>query len=154
MSPDTSTGTDRPAGARQVPLKGAHLRLPSAPGEEPALEGSRCPQCGEHFYPPRHICLNCYYEGLERVPLSRRGTLWSFTIARMAPPGVLVTPPYVIAQVELPEKVIVQTVLTDVDPEQVSIGMPVELVVERATTDAEGNEVMTFKFRPAKEGRP
>lgn len=140
-------GQAAPAG-RRVPLAGAHLRLE----DPPALEGSRCPRCGEHFYPPRHICLNCYHEGLERVALSRRGKVWSFTIARMAPPGVLVTPPYVIAQVELPERVIVQTVLTEVDPERVSIGMPVELVVERATTDAQGNEVMTFKFRPVKGG--
>ncbi len=31
-------------------------------------------------------------------------------------------------------------------------GMPLELVVEKALVDSEGNDVMTFKFRPAKEG--
>ena len=54
---------------KQVPLKGARLRL----GDSPALLGSRCPQCGEHFYPPRYVCLNCYHEGLEEVALSTRG---------------------------------------------------------------------------------
>jgi len=42
-------------------------------------------------------------------------------------------------------------VLTDVDPEAARIGMPLELVVEKASVDSEGNDVMTFKFRPAKD---
>jgi hypothetical protein len=29
--------------------------------------------------------------------------------------------------------------------------MALELTAEKASTDADGNEVMTFKFRPAKE---
>ena len=132
---------------KQVPLKGARLRL----GDSPALLGSRCPQCGEHFYPPRYVCLNCYHEGLEEVALSTRGELYTFTIARAALPGTLMTPPYVIAQVRLPEGVSVATVLTDVDPETVRIGMPLELVVEKALVDSEGNDLMTFKFRPAKD---
>jgi hypothetical protein len=139
---------EAPAERKQVPIKGARLRL----GDSPALMGCRCPQCGEHFYPPRYVCLNCYHEGLDEVALSTRGELWTFTIARAALPGTLMTPPYVIAQVRLPEGVSVATVLTDVDPETVRVGMPLELVVEKALVDSEGNDVMTFKFRPAKEG--
>ena len=138
---------EAPAERTQVPIKGARLRL----GDSPALMGSRCPQCGEHFYPPRYVCLNCYHEGLEEVALSTRGELWTFTIARAALPGTLMMPPYVIAQVRLPEGVSVATVLTDVDPEAVRIGMPLDLVVEKASVDSEGNDVMTFKFRPAKD---
>ena len=149
MCPEASTETQGRPEARRVPMRGTHLRLPAASGEEPALEGSRCPQCGDTFYPPRHICLSCYHEGLDTVALSNRGVLWTFTIARMAPPGSLATAPYVIAQVQLPEGVVVPTVLTDVDPESVRIGMPLELVVEKALVNAEGNEVMAFKFRPA-----
>ena len=131
---------------QQVVMRGAHLRL----SPEPALEGSRCPQCGDTFYPPRVVCLNCRHEGLEAVALSRRGVLHTFTIARMALPGTLVQAPYVIAQVKLPEGVMIATVLTDVDPESVRIGMPLEIVVDKAMTDAEGRDVMAFKFRPVK----
>ena len=138
---------EAPAERKQVPMKGTRLQL----GDSPALLGSRCPQCGEHFYPPRYVCLNCYHEGLEEVALSTRGELYSFTIARVALPGTLMTPPYVIAQVRLLEGVQIATVLTDVDPEAVRIGMPLELVVEKASVDSEGNDVMTFKFRPAKD---
>ncbi len=149
---DTEPATSDKAPPRRVPMRGAHLRLPEDPGEPPSLEGSRCPGCGAYFYPPRYVCLACYREGLERTALSRRGTVYTFTIGRMAPPKALVQAPYVIAQVELPEGVIVPTVLTDVEPEKVRIGLPVELVVEKATIDAEGNEVMAFKFRPCQEG--
>jgi len=138
---------EAPAERKQVPIKGARLRL----GDSPALLGSRCPGCGEHFYPPRYVCLNCYHEGLEEVALSTRGELYSFTIARVALPGTLMTPPYVIAQVRLTEGVQVASVLTDIDPEAAHIGMPLELVVEKASVDSEGNDVMTFKFRPAKD---
>ncbi len=140
-------GTESSTERKQVSIRGASLRL----GESPALVGSRCSGCGEHFYPPRHICLNCYHEELDEVALSTRGELRSFTIARVALPGTAMTPPYVIAQVWLPEGVAVATVLTDVDPEAVSIGMPLELVVEKLSTDSDGNDIMTFKFRPAKE---
>jgi uncharacterized OB-fold protein len=138
---------EAPAERKQVPMKGTRLQL----GDSPALLGSRCPQCGEHFYPPRYVCLNCYHEGLEEVALSTRGELYSFTIARAALPGTLMTPPYVIAQVQLTDGVQVATVLTEIDPEAARIGMALELVVEKASVDSEGNDVMTFKFRPAKD---
>lgn len=143
----TESSVEKPP--QRVAIKGASLRL--GEGEE-ALEGSRCPDCGDTFYPPRTICLSCYHEGLDRVTLSRRGTLHTFTIARMSLPGAFVKAPYVIAQVQLPEGVIIPTVLDDVDPESVQIGLELELVVEKAKSDAEGNDVMAFKFRPLKEG--
>jgi len=144
-----STGSSVEKPPRRVAIKGASLRL--GEGEE-ALEGSRCPDCGDTFYPPRTVCLSCYHEGLDRVALSRSGTLHTFTIARLALPGAFVKAPYVIAQVQLPEGVIVPTVLDDVDTESVRIGMELELVIEKAMSDAEGNDVMAFKFRPLKGG--
>jgi len=143
----TQSSTEKPP--RRVVIRGASLRL--GDGED-ALEGSRCRACGDTFYPPRTICLSCYHEGLDRVALSGHGTLYTFTIARMALPGSFVQAPYVIAQVQLPDGVIIPTVLEDVDPETVKIGLELELVIERAMSDKEGNDVMAFKFRPAKGG--
>lgn len=144
MIPETPAESATPA---RIAMRGAHLRL--APGEEPSLEGSRCPECGDTFYPPRHVCLGCFHDGLDRVALSKRGKLHTFTIARMSLPGAMMTAPYPIAAVELPEGVIVPTVLTGIDVGKVRIGMELELQVEKASVNAEGNEVMTFKFRPA-----
>ena len=132
---------------RVVPLKEGLFRIPMSPGEKPALIGSRCPRCGEHFFPRRAICLACGQVGLEETYLTGPGKIWTFTIARMTPPGSLIEAPYVVAQVELPEKVIVQSVLSDCDVDSVRVDMPVELVLEKVKEDEEGNDVVAFKFR-------
>jgi uncharacterized OB-fold protein len=132
---------------RVVPLREGLSRIPTGPGEKPALIASRCPRCGEHFFPKRAICLACGQVGLEEAYLTGPGKIWTFTIARMTPPGSLVEAPYVVAQVELPERVIVASVLSDCDVESVRVDMPVELVLEKVKADEEGNDVVAFKFR-------
>ena len=57
-----------------------------------ALVGGKCERCGSYFFPKRFsFCRNpeCGEPGLIDVDLSTRGTLWSFTDNRYAPP-----PPY------------------------------------------------------------
>ncbi|OHE24617.1 MAG: hypothetical protein A3J94_09030 [Syntrophus sp. RIFOXYC2_FULL_54_9] len=56
--------------------------------------------------------------------------------------------PYAIGYVELPEGVRVETLFSTSDFEQLRIGLDVELVIERLHEDEEGNEVLTYKFRP------
>jgi len=65
----------------------------------------------------------------------------------MTPPGSLIEAPYVVAQVELPERVIVTSVLSDCDVDSVRVDMPVELVLEKVKEDDEGNDVVAFKFK-------
>jgi len=132
---------------RVVPLREGLFRIPTGPGERPTLIASRCPRCGEHFFPKRAICLACGQVGLEEAYLTGPGKIWTFTIARVTPPGSLVEAPYVVAQVELPERVIVASVLSDCDVDSVWVDMPVELVLEKVKADEEGNDVVAFKFR-------
>ncbi|MCV7126591.1 Zn-ribbon domain-containing OB-fold protein, partial [Mycolicibacterium vanbaalenii] len=59
---------------------------------DPYLIGGKCHECGTFVFPPRaNNCPNpgCGGDELAQVPLSRRGTLWSYTENRYAPP-----PPY------------------------------------------------------------
>ena len=51
---------------------------------------------------------------------------------------------------------IVESRLTENDPDRLRIGMPVELVIVPFTTDDEGREVVTFAFAPVAdtEGEP
>jgi hypothetical protein len=142
----TGTEADHKA-KRAVPLREGLFCIPTKPGEKLALIASRCPRCGEHFYPKRAICLACGKVGLEEAYLTGPGKIWTFTIARETPPGSLIRAPYVVAQVQLPEKVIVGSVLTDCDVDSVRVDMPVELVLEKVKEDEEGNDVVAFKFR-------
>jgi uncharacterized OB-fold protein len=54
-----------------------------------------------------------------------------------------------VGYVELPEGIRIEARLTENDPDALRIGMPMELVVEPFDVDADGNERMSFAFRPA-----
>ena len=77
----------------------------------PYLIGGKCHQCGTYVFPPRaNNCPNpaCDGDELAQVPLSRRGTLWSYTENRYAPPPPYPSPdpfePFAIAAVELADE--------------------------------------------------
>lgn len=89
----------------------------------------RCRACGLYLHPPRPACRRCRAMDVEPVSLSGRGTVHTFTVAHHAfIPGLAV--PYVIAIVELEEQpgLRMMTNIVDCRPEEVSIGMPVEVV--------------------------
>src|SRR4030042_6566987 len=102
------TAQEAPPEKRMVPLREGIFRVPSGRDEEPALIGSRCQKCGDHFFPKRNICLSCGQEDIEEAPLGRRGKIWTYTIARQTPPGSLMQAPYVIAVVPLAGGAMVQ----------------------------------------------
>jgi uncharacterized OB-fold protein len=131
-----------------VPLRAGIFRLPETPDGKPVLLGSRCPSCGAHYFPKRQICIACAHEGLDEAELSGRGKVWTYTIAGQTPPGSLVEAPYALAVVELPEKVAIRTVLTDVDLDAVKVGMDVEITLATMKEDEDGNDVVSYKFRP------
>lgn len=123
---------------------------------EPALLGSRCCSCGSYYFPKQgNFCRHpeCEGETFEEVPLSRRGTLWSFTNACYQPPEPYVAEdpfvPYAIAAVQLEREhmVVLGQVVKGVGVEQLKAGMPMELVLE----DVPGidGERVSWKWRPA-----
>ena len=88
---------------------------------------------------------------LEVIPLSRRGSLWTYTVIRHRPPGDYKGPepfvPFGEGLVELPEGIRVLSPI-DGDVEKLKIGMELELVVYKLYEDEEGNDVTAFKFKP------
>ncbi len=40
----------------RVPIEPGYFTVPDDPAEPPRLLGSRCPSCGEQFFPRRHVC--------------------------------------------------------------------------------------------------
>lgn len=137
--------------AKQIPVKKGLWTAASAPGEKPQLIGSRCRSCGEIYFPKKEkgICINCQQRDLEEVKLSPRGKIHSFTVVMQRPPIYYKGPvPYGLAWVKLPEGVLFEALLTQCDLDAVRVGNDVELVIEVLHEDEEGNEVMTYKFRP------
>lgn len=136
--------------SKRIPIAPGLFTLPSSEGEEAHLIGSRCNACAEVFFPKRVICAKCFSGDIEEVPLSRRGKVYTFTVVRQAPPQYEGPIPYVLGHVELPEGVLVPAAITGIDPESVKTGLDVELVIEKLKDDPDGNEVMTYKFKPEK----
>ena len=128
--------------------------------EPPALLGRRCTACGTYMFPPTgEWCPNprCDSDHLETVPLSRTGTVWSYTDAQYQPPLPYVPrvepyEPFAIAAVELEaERLIVLGQVADgFGVGDLAVGTRVELVVEPLETDGETTKVV-WRWRPVSE---
>ncbi len=103
------------------------------------LLGGRCPTCGASFFPKQwSFCRNpaCGGTELDDVELSTRGTLWSFTDNRYAPPPPYPSrdpfEPYGVAAVELAEEqmVVLGQLAVGTDVASLSLGREMELIVE------------------------
>jgi uncharacterized OB-fold protein len=128
----------------------------TADAAHPALLGTRCRACGTYFFPKESFaCRNprCGSTELEETPLSRRGTLWSYTDNRYAPPPPYVAgdpfEPYAIAAVELPREkmVVLGQVARGVGVDALQVGAEMELVVETLFED-DAAEHLIWKWRP------
>jgi uncharacterized protein len=117
------------------------------------LEGQSCRACGAVQFPPRGACGACRGTQLEPYRFSGRGTVFSFAEVAQAPKGF--SAPYMVAMVELEEGVRVTAQLTDVDADEVEIGMPVEMVTRRLQEKGpHGYLVYGYKFRPVMQWSP
>lgn len=113
------------------------------------LEGGRCEVCGHIFFPPRAICPECRSEEVSAHPFAGRGRVYSYSTLYQAPAGFDEYVPYTVALVRLDEGPLVTAQLTDVDPEDVEIDMPVEMVTRTLRRyGEEGLIVYGYKFRP------
>ncbi|MCZ7525509.1 MAG: Zn-ribbon domain-containing OB-fold protein [Acidimicrobiia bacterium] len=127
----------------QVSPEAAELFAGAARGE---LRIQRCRSCSKHQHYPRVLCSHCGAEGLEWVTASGRGTVHSFTVIRqhgVRPFSEWV--PFVVALVDLEEEgARMLAVMPSVEPDEVTIGMPVVAEFRPAT-----DEVAFVDFRPA-----
>ena len=55
----------------RVPIEEGYFRIPDDPDAPPVLLGSKCPNCGEVFFPRRMVCAKCLYEGTDDVVIYR-----------------------------------------------------------------------------------
>ncbi len=100
-------------------------------GKDGVLRLKRCPACAVLLHPSTIICPGCYAEKLETENVSGRATVAAFTINHHQWHPAF-KPPYVLAIVEIEEQkdVRLTTRLVDCDPDEVDIGMPVEVRFE------------------------
>ena len=136
----------------QVPVADGVFTFPAA---EPQLIGSRCGSCAIVTFPVQDSCPRCASAEMAEHLLPRRGRLWAWTTQHYPPPSPPYTgptgadfAPFAVGYVELGDEVRVETRLTEADPDRLTAGMEMELVVVPFRTDDDGNEVVTFAFQP------
>ena len=92
-------------------------------------------------------------ETFDRVPLSREGLIWSWTIQRFEPKlpyiGDVPFQQFAVGYVELANEVIVESRLTGFDFDALTCGLPVSLTTIAFATAPDGATLTTFAFRPA-----
>ncbi|MWA03271.1 benzoylsuccinyl-CoA thiolase [Actinomadura sp. LD22] len=121
--------------------------------EDPALVGQKCRACGKVAFPRKRVCPGCFGESLDDHVLSTTGVLHTFTCTHVGAPHL--PSPYLLGFVDVPEGVRLLSLLTDCDPweEVLRVGMPMEMVMRPLMRDASGEDLYTYKFRPAGQKR-
>jgi len=109
------------------------------------LRVQRCQQCSALIHYPK---VHCPADGCDRFDwalMSGKGTVYSFIVAQRGfHPFFKANLPYVVAVIELDEGPRMMSNVIDLDPDQVHIGMTVEVVFEDVN-----EEISLPKFRPS-----
>ncbi len=116
-------------------------------GELLRLEAARCTGCGFLNYPPsmRTICVRCGSTALEKAVLSRRGRIHTFCVNYYMPPGFEIPLANILVDLDSGGKYMGMG--TELTPDELRVGMEVELVLRRITKER-GVSVYGYKVRP------
>lgn len=129
-----------------LPAPDAHTAPFWAGCAEGELRVQRCAGCGRLRFPPRPVCPGCRSFDADWEALSGRGRIWSWVVVhRPVLPAYEPYLPYPVIVVELDEDPQLRMVgnvvaapgaaIDSVDPDELSIGAPVEVAFEPAAAD-------------------
>ncbi|MBN2802089.1 MAG: Zn-ribbon domain-containing OB-fold protein [Deltaproteobacteria bacterium] len=119
--------------------QGSHLRM----------EGVMCTKCKTLAFPAVMICTNCGESELDMYQFKGTGRVIEYTVVYEAPENFNEQVPYIAALVKLDEGITVTAMLTDVEIDEVSDNMPVNMVTRRiASIGEKGPIVYAYKFAP------
>jgi uncharacterized OB-fold protein len=134
----------------RVPVKRGFFTVPDDPAVPPRLLGSRCEDCGEHFFPRRAVCARaeCLSRRLTDVELGPRGSLYSYTFVHFPLFGSMKMEHigYGVGQVDLPEGPRVQFPLAG-RQEEFRVGMALEAELDPLREDGD-KDIVILRFRP------
>ena len=118
----------------------------------PRLIGARRKADGAIVFPAPSGAEASLYE---RIQLSDRGTLWSYTVQRFRPKSPPYAgdddersfKPYAVGYIELPGEVVVESRIEVGDFARLRIGMKMRLALQRFGK-AQGREFLSYVFKP------
>jgi len=96
------------------------------------LHGSKCKNCGLVTYPIQRVCYQCQAkDNYDEVRLSdKKGKVYTFSLDNLAGRSDDPVIPQIVIESEL-EKTRIYCMMTDCEPREIKIGMPVEMTFRR-----------------------
>jgi len=136
-----------------IPVEAGLFDYPVEKDRHPALLGNRCNSCEKRFFPKRTRCPYCLEQGkMENITLDRQGIIYACTVVHIPSPAGIKAP-YAYGYVDIPvDNLRVFALFTGDDPFSFYMGQKVELVLEPIKKNKEGQQIIGYKFKPAKKG--
>lgn len=134
---------------RRISLEEALVAVDPDDSSREGLRGNRCPQCDLTFFPKRQYCAKCCLPVPGEVLLPHRGKLETYSALHRKPPYARIEAPYVLGQVDTGAVRVISVIRGQ--PDELRVGMDVELVLENLGEDEEGNQLVTYAFKPTQE---
>lgn len=94
--------------------------------EKGRVAGTRCKDCGMHFFPPRADCFKCLTSHMEWFDVAGTGKLVSFSKLEYGPMGFQDDVPYCIALLDYGPYKVFGRIAKEVPENEVSVGMPMK----------------------------
>ncbi len=115
----------------KVPLRSSAVTYWRDARQELNFHGARCKSCGLVQYPIPRVCGECgTKDQFDEVKLGRAGSVYTFTLDHLVGGQYVNVPvPRLVIDLEGGGRVFLE--MTDGDPQEVNVGMPVEVVFRR-----------------------
>lgn len=134
---------------KSIPIEEGLFIEPSPPDRTPYLIGTRCKACGLSVFPKTPVCPKCMKKDtMEEALLRGRGKLDSFSIVHAALPGFKA--PSIQAYINLEDGPTIWSLVTGCEPSEQTLkpGMDMEMVIEKVRKDEDGNDLISYQFKP------
>lgn len=94
----------------------------------------KCAGCGSFLNPPRPMCPECQSTEQEWVRATGKGHIYSWVTYKESPHPAF-RAPYAVVLVELVEGVRIISNMADMNPDELAVGMPVEVTFDKVAED-------------------
>lgn len=105
------------------------------------LEAGRCKKCGTVYFPPRLVCKDCHNEDFETFAMKRTGKVVSHTIIRTPSAEFAGQAPFAVGIIEMDDGPRLTAQIADVDFNELTIGLPVQLEFRRIYCEGESGVI-------------
>jgi hypothetical protein len=99
--------------------------------EQGKVAGTRCLDCGQHFFPPRADCHKCLTSRMEWFEVAGAGKLVSYSKLEYGPMGFQDDVPYAIALLDYGPYKVFGRIAREVPEAEIAVGMAMKTVANR-----------------------